>query len=79
MSIDDDQVAHWSEHNDHADDGAPEQEEIPDDVCVDAGGEIHPEHDFPPEGGSNECYRCGAEADDPEDTVTGGYSAEPPF
>lgn len=30
-------------------------------------GEVWPEHDFPPPGEGNECRRCGAEADDPEE------------
>jgi hypothetical protein len=37
----------------------------PDDTdCVDADGDIWPEHDFPPEDDGSECRRCGAEADD---------------
>lgn len=39
-----------------------------DDECVDASGDVWPEHDFPPEDEGNECRRCGAEADQ-EDPV----------
>jgi hypothetical protein len=37
---------------------------IEDDECVDAEGNLWPEHDYPPSGHGNECRRCGAEADD---------------
>lgn len=33
------------------------------DECLDADGEVHPEHDF----GELECRRCGAEPCDPEE------------
>lgn len=38
--------------------------EISDDECVDSDGQVWPEHDYPPQRHGNECYRCGAEADD---------------
>jgi hypothetical protein len=41
-----------------------EASEVPDDACVDADDNVHPEHDYPPEGQGSECRRCGAEADD---------------
>ncbi|WP_065966642.1 hypothetical protein [Streptomyces sparsogenes] len=38
------------------------------DECVDGDGRPYPEHDYPPVGEGNECRRCGAEADDVEES-----------
>lgn len=41
-------------------------EEIPDNACADADGNVHPEHDFLSREEGYECRRCGAEADSEE-------------
>lgn len=39
-------------------------DDLDDDTCIDKDGEEWPEHDYPSQGHSNECRRCGAEADE---------------
>lgn len=41
---------------------------VGDDECMDADGEVWPEHDFPPEGQGDECRRCNAQADGDEES-----------
>lgn len=51
-------------NNPDAEDAYP----VADDQCLDADGEVWPEHDYPPQGEGGTCRRCGAEADpDPLD------------
>jgi hypothetical protein len=45
-------------------DAIEERSAVPDDACVDADDEVHPEHDYPPVDQGNECRRCGAEAEE---------------